>query len=314
MQADVLDRTVENELDQRVGELSSQVGNTPLFPITRVFNKPNVKLFAKLEWQQMGSSVKARPAYRIIREAVAAGQLNEGKSLLDATSGNTGIAYATFGAALGIPVTLCVPENISSERKRLLLALGAKLIYTSAFDNTDGAQIEAKRLFAENPHKYYYADQYANAENWKAHFFGTSNEVINQTNAEVTHFVAGLGTSGTFTGTGRGLKNLNPDIHLTSLQPDGILHGLEGWKHMESAIVPKFYDSTLADQNLEIDTQEALNLIPEVARKEGLLISPSSAANLLGAMKVAEQVDEGVIVTVFPDNADKYKEIIDELF
>ena len=302
------------DLQEQLSTLSSFIGNTPLFPITRAYNKPGVKIYAKLEWQQLGGSVKARPAFRIIQDAVKSGQLQPGQSLLDASSGNTAIAYAAIGAAIQIPVTICLPENASEERKTLLKAFGANIVYTSRFGSTDEAQEIAKQLYADYPDRYFYADQYGNQSNWQAHYHTTANEIFRQTKGEITHFVAGLGTTGTFTGTSRKLKELNPEIELISLQPDAAMHGLEGWKHLETARVPKIYDASLANQNLAIDTYEAFDLIQKVAQKEGLLISPSAAANLAGAIKVAESIDEGVIVTMFPDNAEKYAEVLKSLF
>ncbi|MCB0431217.1 MAG: cysteine synthase family protein [Flavobacteriales bacterium] len=294
--------------------LATFVGNTPLFPITRVFSKPGVRIFAKLEWQQMGQSVKARPAFRILQEALRAGLVSPEKGLLDATSGNTGIAYATFGAALGIPVTLCLPENASEERKTILKSLGVNIVYTSRFEGTDGAQEKARELMKEHPDRYYYADQYGNNNNWLAHYETTAQEVLEQTSGTITHFVAGLGTTGTFTGTGRKLKETNAAIQLVGLQPDTAMHGLEGWKHLETAVVPAIYDSTLADAVLDVDTLGAYELIKETARKEGLLISPSAAANLQGAIKVANSIDKGTIVTVFADNGDKYHDVYKQIF
>lgn len=295
----------------QVGQL---VGKTPLYEIRNVFQKPGVRIFAKLEWQQLGGSVKSRPAFNIIKNAIRDGQLGQGKHLLDATSGNTGIAYAAICAALNIPVTLCLPENASAERKRILQALGVNIVFTSRFDGTDGAQLEAKRLYRERPDRYFYADQYANDHNWRAHYETTAPEIWQQTCGKITHFVAGLGTTGTFTGTGRGLKKFNPEIELIGLQPDNPMHGLEGWKHLETAIVPKIYDNSLADRFLEIDTLEAYEMVRLLAQNEGLLVSPSAAANLLGAIKVAEQIETGIIVTSFADNAEKYSEVMERIF
>ncbi|RMG77791.1 MAG: cysteine synthase family protein [Bacteroidetes bacterium] len=304
----------QTQLKQRLENVARLVGNTPLVEITQVFSKPGVRIFAKLEWQQIGGSVKSRPAFNIIKNAIEEGRLSPEKHLLDATSGNTGIAYAAIGAALGIPVTLCLPENASDARKQILQSLGVNIVFTSRFESTDGAQLKAKALFAENPDRYYYADQYANDHNWQAHAQTTAPEIWAQTNHKITHFVAGLGTTGTFTGTGRGLKKFNPDIELVALQPDNPMHGLEGWKHLETAIVPKIYDQSVADRFLTVETLEAFDLVKQVARKEGLLISPSAAANLAGAIKVAQSVDEGVIVTTFADSADKYSEVMAHIF
>ncbi len=301
-------------LETRLKQVEKLIGNTPLVPLDRVYQNPKVKILAKLEWQQLGGSVKARPAFNIIKQAILSGQLDKSKTLLDASSGNTGIAYGAVGAALGIKVALCLPENASKERKMILRSHGVEIIYTPATELTDGAQIRAKALYAENPDKYYYADQYANEHNWKAHYAHTSQEIYKQTNGEITHFVAGLGTSGTFMGTSRGLKALDPNIEVISFQPDSPMHGLEGWKHMETAIVPQFYDPTLADKNLEVSTFDAYDMVKEVAQKEGLLISPSSAANLVGAMQVADTLEEGTVVTVFADSADKYSEVLNNIF
>jgi len=310
----MLVQQIDDQLIQRTERLGAFIGRTPLFPITRMYSKPGVEIWAKLEWQQLGGSVKARPAFNIIKQAIYSGELDENKRILDASSGNTAIAYAAIGAALGLKVSICLPENASDERKDALRAYGAEIIYTSKFGTTDEAQEKARQLVREAPEKFYYADQYANQNNWKAHYHTTGQEVFDATQGRITHFVAGLGTTGTFTGTGRKLRELEENIILTSLQPDGSLHGLEGWKHLETALVPKIYDSSLADDNIEIDTFEAFDLIKEVSEREGLLISPSSAANLLGAIKVADEIEEGVIVTIFPDNADKYGEVIQSLF
>jgi len=301
---------VEPVLEQKLEQLKSLIGNTPLYPINNVFSKPGIKLYAKLEWWQIGASVKSRPAFSIISNAIRTGQLYGQRALLDASSGNTAIAYASIAANLGVPVSICLPQNASQERKDLLHQLGAEIIYTSKFGGTDEAQQEAKNLFLQHPDRYFYADQYNNPFNWKAHYHSTAEEIFRQTDGALTHFVAGLGTTGTFTGTGRKLKELKPDVQLISLQPDTALHSLEGWKHLETAKVPGIFDPYLSDQTLEIDSVEAVSLIKEVVKKEGLLISPSAAANLLGAMKVAQSIDHGTIVTVFPDNAEKYGELL----
>lgn len=309
-------RTIDHTVNysERIETLAPFVGNTPLFPIRRAFSKKGVSIFAKLEWQQMGQSVKSRPGFHIIKSAVEHGDLTEGKILLDATSGNTGIAYATFGAALGIPVTLCLPENASEERKTILKALGTEIVFTSRFEGTDGAQEVAASMAASDPARYYYADQYGNENNWKAHYVTTGPEILKQTENKVTHFVAGLGTTGTFTGTVRKLKEDLPGVQCIALQPETALHGLEGWKHLETAIVPKIYDASLADDIRLSDTMQAYEMIRHVARTEGLLLSPSAAANLCGAIEIARDLNEGVIVTVFPDNADKYAEVYSKLF
>jgi len=307
-------QNTDNQLLVKVNQIGKFIGKTPLFPLNNIFQKEGVRIYAKFEWQQLGGSVKARPAFNIIKQATTNGHLHKEKRLLDATSGNTGIAYATIGAALGIPATIVIPENASEERKTILKSLGAELIYTSKFDATDGSQAKARELFAERPDLYYYADQYANDANWQAHYHTTAPEILNQTQGNITHFVAGLGTTGTFVGTTRGLKDLNPTIQAVSLQPETALHGLEGWKDLETACVPKIYDATLADQKLHVTTGESYDLIKRVAKQEGLLLSPSAAANLLGAIQVANGIDRGVVVTVFADNADKYGEVLKQLF
>lgn len=295
---------------QSLEELSYYVGNTPLYPIKKMHKNTKVKVFAKLEWQQFGGSVKARPAFNILWNAVKEGSLTRDKRLLDASSGNTGIAYAVFAAAAGIPLTLCVPENASKERKHLLKALGAEVIYTSPFEGTDGAQRVAKDMHGANPELYYYADQYNNPWNWQAHFNGTAQEIIEQSEGKVSHFIAGLGTTGTFTGTGRALKEHNPKIQLIALQPESAMHGLEGWKHLETAKIPGIYDPKLADQERSIDSEKAFEVLEQAARLEGLAISPSAAANLAGALALAEELEEGVIVTVLADDQSKYTDII----
>ena len=295
----------------RVGKL---VGKTPLHEIRNVFHKPGVRIFAKLEWQQLGGSVKSRPAFNIIKNAIREGRLGNGQRLLDATSGNTGIAYASICAALKIPVTLCLPENASEERRRILHSLGVQIVFTSRFEGTDGAQQEAKKLFRENPDQFFYANQYVNDHNWRAHYETTAPEIWQQTNGKVTHFVAGLGTTGTFTGTGRGLRRYNATTELIALQPGNPMHGLEGWKHLETAIVPNIYDDSLADRFLEIETLDAYEMVKLIAQEEGLLVSPSAAANLVGTIQVAEQIDRGIVVTTFADNADKYSEVMKHIF
>jgi cysteine synthase B len=290
------------------------IGKTPLFPILHAFNKRNVRIYAKLEWLQMGSSVKARPAFNMIRQAVMEGQLSPAKRILDATSGNTGIAYAAIGASLGIPVTIFMSETASKERSTILKALGTEIIYTSAATTGDEAQQMALALYEKHPQTYFHINQYGNEHNWKAHYQTTAREIYQQTRGKVTHFVAGLGTTGTLVGTGRRLQELNPAIRLVALQPDVSTHLLEGWKHLGSSKAPAIYDATLAHDTLAVSTEESYEWIRRMARTEGLLLSPSSAAALAGAVKVAEQIDQGVIVTVFPDNADKYGEVINSLY
>ncbi len=300
-------------MKEKLAALRSQIGNTPLVSFPNIFRKENVLIYAKKEWEQLSGSVKARAAFAIFRDAIEKKQLYPGKILLDATSGNTGIAYARIGRSLGIPVSLCLPENASSERKSILRKLGVDLILTSRFEGTDGAQEVARQLAEKSPDLYFYADQYKNENNWKAHFDGTAVEILKEL-PHITHFVTGLGTTGSFVGTGRRLKKENPNIRLISLEPDNPLHGLEGWKHLETAIVPGIYDASIADENLQISTEEAYEMIVKVKEKEGLLLSPSSAANLVGAIRVASSIEKGIVVTLLPDNGDKYGELNKKLF
>jgi cysteine synthase B len=290
----------------------ARVGNTPLLrfeSLTRDW--PHVEILGKAEWANPGGSVKDRAAFNIIETAWQSGALRPGKRLLDATSGNTGIAYAMIGAARAIPITLCVPANVSTERKRILAAYGAEVVWTDPLEGSDGAIRKARELYQADPEKYFYADQYSNDANWLAHYHGTAAEIWSQTEGAVTHFVAGLGTSGTFMGTARRLKELSPAIRVISFQPDSAFHGLEGLKHMPSALVPKIYDPSLADSELEIGTEAAYEMVKRVARTEGVLLGISSGAALAASLMVAQQVnasqaESATIVTVLPDSADKY--------
>jgi cysteine synthase B len=289
--------------------LSQRIGSTPLLRLERVTSGlKHVQVLAKAEWINPGGSVKDRAALRIVNEALRAGYLSAGKSLLDSTSGNTGIAYAMLGAAYGIPITLCMPSNVSKERKRILRAYGAKVIYTDPGEGSDGAIRKAQEIAAAEPEKYFYADQYSNENNWRAHYdHGTADEIWMQTAGRVTHFVAILGTSGTFVGTSRRLKELNPAIRCISLQPDSPFHGIEGTKYMETSIVPKIYDASISDAEFGIETEAAYAMARRVAREEGLLIGVSAAAALVGALKVAQEAPaDSVLVTIFPDSGDKY--------
>jgi len=289
-------------------DLTSHVGNTPLLPLQRLRSglSPRVRILAKAEWFNPGGSVKDRPALNIMRTALANGDLVPEKRLLDSTSGNMGISYATFGAVLGIPVTLTIPASASSERFAVLRALGAELILTDPTEGSDGAILVARQLAAEKPDLYWYANQYNNPANWEAHYKSTGPELISQTDAEVTHFVAGLGTSGTLTGTGRYLRERLPYINIIAFQPDAAFHGLEGLKHMPSAIKPAIYDPSFADETLAVRTEEARDMMSRIAREEGLFVGISSGAATVAALHVAEQLDEGTVVTIFPDAGYKY--------
>lgn len=306
-------RECRSNLGETLGHsLIERIGNTPLLRLDSLTRElPGVTLLGKAEWYNPGGSVKDRAAANIVAEARRRGQLAAGKILLDATSGNTGIAYAMLGAAEGFPVTLCMPENVSRERKQILQGYGANIIYTDPADGSDGAIRMARQLAAEHPDLYFYADQYSNDANWKAHYFMTANEIWQQTQGCVTHFVSMLGTSGTFVGTTRRLKELNPAVQCISLQPDSSFHGIEGAKHMASAIVPKIYDAALADRNIEIATEEAYAMARQLSRRAGLLVGISAAAAVVGSLKVARELSlkrhqEAVIVTILCDSGDKY--------
>jgi S-sulfo-L-cysteine synthase (O-acetyl-L-serine-dependent) len=289
-----------------------RIGNTPLLSLARLTpDLPGLALLGKAEWFNPGGSVKDRAAVNIVDEGRRSGRFRDGQILLDSTSGNTGIAYAMLGASLGFPVTLCMPQNVSLERKQILNAYGANIIYTDPADGSDGAIRRVRELAAAEPDKYFYADQYSNDANWRAHYETTGHEIWQQTQGQITHFVSILGTSGTFVGSSRRLKELNPKVQCISLQPDSAFHGIEGTKHMPTAIVPKIYDSTLADENLEIATEDAYAMARHMARKAGLLVGISAAAAVAGSLKIARrlssrELERAVIVTILCDSGDKY--------
>ncbi|MGA7314430.1 MAG: cysteine synthase family protein [Silvibacterium sp.] len=291
--------------------LLERIGKTPLIRLERVAAYlPGIQILGKAEWANPGGSVKDRAASAIVADAQQRELLGGGRHLLDATSGNTGIAYAMLGAAMGFPVTLCVPSNVSLERKRILNAYGAQVVWTDPADGSDGAIRKARELAANEPDRFFYADQYGNDANWRAHYLGTANEIWEQTDGQLTHFVAGLGTSGTFVGTTRRLKELNPAIRCISMQPDSPFNGLEGLKHMATAIVPSIYDPALADRNVEVETEAAYAMAKRLARTEGLLVGVSAAAAVAACLRIAEEEaareKEAVIVTILCDSADKY--------
>jgi cysteine synthase B len=289
-----------------------RIGNTPLLRLDALTrNLPGVALLGKAEWYNPGGSVKDRAAASIVAEGRRSGQFSAGKILLDATSGNTGIAYAMLGSAEGFAVTLCMPENVSRERKQILQGYGANILYTDPADGSDGAIRMARELAARHPDKYFYADQYSNHANWKAHYCSTANEIWQQTQGRITHFVSMLGTSGTFVGTTRRLKELNPGVQCISLQPDSSFHGIEGAKHMASAIVPRIYDPNLADLNLEIATEDAYDMARRLSRTAGLLVGVSAAAAVVGCLRIARELpgdsaEGAVIVTILCDSGEKY--------
>jgi cysteine synthase B len=283
------------------------IGNTPLLDLSALTGRSAVRLYAKAEFANPGGSVKDRPARAIFEDAERRGLFGgPGRRLLDATSGNTGIAYAMIGAAKGIPVTLCLPDSASPERKRILRAYGAELHITDPMAGSDGAILEARRLAAAEPDRYVYVDQYGNPENWRAHYRTTGPEIWRQTEGEITHFVTGLGTSGTFMGVGRYLREMKGDVRLISIEPDGPFHGLEGMKHMASAIVPPIYDPSLADEARSLPTEVAYAMVKRLARELGLLVGVSSGGNVAAALGVAGELERGTLVTVLCDNADKY--------
>jgi S-sulfo-L-cysteine synthase (O-acetyl-L-serine-dependent) len=295
----------------RAGQsLLEQIGNTPLLRLANIGREfPNIEFYAKAEWFNPGGSVKDRPALGMIQAGISAGLLQRGKTIIDATSGNTGIAYAMIGAAMGYAVKLCLPESASAERKRILHAYGAELVMTPGDEGTDGAIRRVHEIVAGDPDAYYYPDQYSNPANWQAHYRTTAAEIWEQSGGEITHFVAGLGTSGTFVGTTRRLRTFHPAIRCISLQPDSSFHGLEGWKHMPTAVRPAIYDDTLADENVAVGTEAAYRMVKRLALEEGLLVSPSSGAGLVGCFAVARQIpqnERAVMVTMFPDSAAKY--------
>ena len=307
-------KETETTKDLRADELSKSflelaIGNTPLIRLRTITeNLPeNVEIYAKAEYLNPGGSVKDRAALAMILAGENLGELTKGKTILDATSGNTGIAYAMIGAARGYKVALTLPKNASAARKRILKLYGAEIIETDQMQGTDGAQLKAKELVAEFPDRFFYPDQYNNEANWKAHYATTAPEIWRQTSGRITHFVAGLGTTGTFVGTTRRLKEFNPHLHAVSVQPDSPLHGLEGMKHLATAIVPGIYDALIADENTEVETEDAQEMTRRLAREEGLFVGVSAGANVFAALELAKKINEpAVIVTILCDGGGKY--------
>ena len=285
------------------------VGNTPLVRLKKVIPShisPKVEIYAKLESFNPGGSVKDRPALSMFIDAINKNLIKEGKVVIDATSGNTGIALAMVGAAFGIPVELAMPSNVSEERKKIIRAFGAKIYFTDPLESTDGAILFVREKVEREPEKYVYLDQYNNPANWKAHFYSTGIEIWNQTEGRITHLVAGIGTGGTIMGTGRRLKVFNPNIQIVGVQPAHPFHGIEGLKHIESSIKPGIFDETFIDRTIFVETEEAYEMARKLAVTEAIFAGQSSGAALVAAIKVAEELEEGVIVVIFPDGGEKY--------
>ena len=296
--------------DSRLDDsLLSHIGNTPLFRLNKVaagLNNPHIEIYAKAEWFNPGGSVKDRAAHRIILDAERSGELTKDKVLLDSTSGNTGIAYAMICAVKGYKCELVMPSNVSRERTRTIRAFGTKVIFSDPLEGSDGALLLAREIYEKNRAKYYLPCQYDNPSNWKAHFDGTGVEIIKQTDGRVTHFLAGVGTTGTLIGTGRRLKEYNENIRVYGVEPDNGFHGLEGMKHLETAIMPGIYDPSVVDETIFVPTEESYDMVRRLAREEGLFVGKSSGGATLAALRLASRIDEGVIVTIFPDGGHRY--------
>lgn len=300
---------IETAPQIQTSDVLSYIGNTPIIKIKKIGShlvKRNVEIYAKAEWFNPGGSVKARPALRMVEEAEENERLTKNKVILDSTSGNTGIAYAMIGAVKGYRVELVMPENVSLERKRLIAAYGAKVVFTDPMMGSDGAILEARRRFSLSPERYFMPDQYNNPANVRAHYDTTGVEIWKQTSKKVTHFVAGIGTGGTVTGTGKRLKEYNPDICVYAIEPSSPLHGLEGLKHMGSSLVPGIYDESFLDGKISMETEDAYDMVARLAREEGLVVGHSSGAALKGALHLAETLSDAVIVTIFPDAGEHY--------
>ncbi len=309
----MMNASVVEQIDRGTpkNSIEESIGHTPLIRLRRTTRElpPSVEVLAKAEHLNPGGSVKDRPALAMILAGERDGTLRPGMTILDATSGNTGIAYAMIGAVRGYPVSLCLPRNAGPQRKRILHSFGVKVIETDPLQSTDGAQVNAREMFKKEPDKYFYPDQYNNEANWRAHYESTAPEIWEQTEGRITHFISGLGTSGTFVGVARRLKEFNPEIRAISMQPDSPLHGLEGLKHMATAMVPGIYDPTLADENVEVSTEDAQQMVRRLAEKEGLFVGTSSGANVFAALRLARTLARSaVVVTILCDGAERYLE------
>lgn len=298
-----------------IHSILEKIGNTPLVRIREVgkelsqIQSGKVKIYAKLEYFNPGGSIKDRPALRMIQEGLKSGKLTKEKTVLDSTSGNTGVAYAMIGAAMGIKIDLVMPENVSPQRKLIVTTFGANIIYSSPMEGSDGAILLARKLLKENPDRYFMPDQYNNEFNPRAHYDSTGVEIWEQTNHQVTHFIAGIGTGGTVMGTGRRLKDYNKNIQVIAVEPDNAMHGLEGMKHMASSIVPGIYKENELDQKISMETEPAYDMSERLAHEEGLIVGHSSGGNMAAALRVAEKIQEGTIVTIFCDHGERYFEV-----
>ncbi|MBI2987404.1 MAG: PLP-dependent cysteine synthase family protein [Deltaproteobacteria bacterium] len=291
-----------------VNSVLDLVGDTPLLQIHKIAHglSPGVRIFAKLEGLNPGGSVKDRPSLKMVQEGIRSGKLSEGKTIIDSTSGNTGIALALIGRVLGYPVELVMPSNVSTERKRIIAALGANIVFSDPLEGSDGAIRLCRKILEENPEKYFKPDQYFNPMNTQAHYETTGPEIYRQTNREVTHFIAGIGTGGTIMGTGRYLKEMNPRIRVIAVEPDDALHGLEGLKHMASSIVPGIYHEEEVDEKIAVSTEDAYAMVYRLSQEEGVLVGQSAGAAMYATLQVARKLRSGTLVTVFPDFGDKY--------
>lgn len=297
-----------NIIDTVSPDILGTIGRTPLICLNRItagLNR-NVKIYAKLESYNPGGSVKDRAAHQMIRDAEEAGILTRDKIIIDSTSGNTGIAYAMIAAVKGYKARIILPKNASVERKKIITGFGAEIVYSSPFEGSDGAIKLAREIYNQEPGRYYMPDQYNNPSNWKAHYLTTGPEILKQTKGSVTHFIAGLGTTGTIMGTGKALKESNPDIQVIAVEPDDAMHGIEGLKYMKNSIVPGIYDSGFPDETIYVNTDEAYDMVRKIITVEGLPVGHSSGAALAGALRIARKIDKGIIVTIFPDGGDRY--------
>ena len=306
---EITEKVKQRDERDRIADLESQIGNTPLLRLRNIARHlpVGVELFVKAEHLNPGGSVKDRAALRMILEGERSGRLYPGKTILDATSGNTGIAYAMLGAVRRYPVTLCLPKNASEERKQILRIYGTNIIETDPLLGTDGAQLLAREIATRDPQKYFYPDQYNNEANWRAHYDGTAREIWEQTKGRVTHFLSGLGTCGTFVGVSRRLKEYNPEVRAISMEPDSPIHGLEGLKHLPTSRMPGIFDPTLADEKVEVVTEEAQAMARRLAREEGLFVGVSSGANVVAALTLARKLPpNSVLVTILCDGGERY--------